>query len=862
MMKQYERIKAAHRGKILFFRLGDFYEMFKSDAQEASKILGLTLTARHGIPMCGIPYHAAAQYIPKLLDAGKKVAICEQTKMPEGGKGIAERAVIEILTPGTVLDDGYLTRADHNFIASISKGLSNQSFSAAFLDISTGDLLLAHYTFNDAASALLSNLDAYMPKEILVQETLYNENKQIAQALEAHHAVINRYPDWSYQQSSAAERLKSIMKLHNLKAFGLDDESGELICLFPLLEYVEENTGRSIRHINSVSIISPRDFMYIDASSQRNLELLRNINDGGESQSLFKIIDQTKSPMGKRMLKSWIMHPLVIKQRIEDRLRLVENLYHNQLTLQKLRELLGELMDIPRLIARVSMEKAHPKDLVALKSSVQFGLDIYRLLESSELSHDFPVVHLPILNQKAQLIEDAIVETPPTSISDGEIIRRGYDREIDELSDLVQHSATHLDQYIQREREASGIPGMRLKHNKVLGYVIEISKAQAKSVPEHFQRRQSLSNGERFSTPELKELADKIETAKEQLIEKEQTLFLKIRSKIAESVIEFQDFSRAIAHIDCIQSFSYQATVKGYTKPQITEASHITIQNGRHPVVESFLSPGAFVPNNLELNAEQHESFALITGPNMAGKSTFLRQNALIAILAQIGSFVPAESATVGISDKIFCRVGASDNLARGESTFLVEMNETAHILRTATGKSLVIMDEVGRGTSTQDGLSIAWAVSEYLVQNIQCRTLFASHFHQLAELPYEKIKNLSLAVHEEDGDIVFLNKVVDGPSSNSYGVHVAGIAGLPDEVLFRAAEILEQLQENDHTMSVGMPIRSQETKKVVLSSQRGLFGQEELVAQEIRHMDLDELTPKEALNQLYRFQKTLMPEI
>jgi DNA mismatch repair protein MutS len=858
MMQQYERIKSLHRDKILFFRLGDFYEMFKTDAQEASRILGLTLTSRNGIPMCGIPYHAAQSYIPRILDAGRKVAICEQTKMPEDNKGIAERQVVEIITPGTVLEESYLRQGEHNFIGSMCRSSVHRDlFCLSFIDISTGDILLSAY--DGDGSRIRSDLEKFSPREVLLQESLFGEIPWLPGEMKASGTVLNRYPDWHFRGGGAARILKSVIGVQSLKAFGLEDDSPELESLGPLLEYVEENAGRPIMHLNSIQVVSSRDFMHIDGNSQRNLELVRNIQDGGESQSLFRIIDQTRTSMGRRLLKSWILQPLLGRDEILRRQNLTSVLYHDQLTLNRLREILSGALDLPRLATRVSMEKAHPKDLRAIMKSIDEFLEAYRLLESGDFAALFPTEILPILQNRSVLISSAITDDPPTSIADGGIIRKGYDEEIDKLRSLEENSQVLLDEYLEEERSASGISNLKIKYNRVLGYFLEVSKGQLKLVPEHFERRQSLVNADRFTTPKLNTLADQITGARENMKLREQELFIALRTRINENLRELQLAGRILAEIDCLQSFSYQATLRGYTMPDIVEDNSIRILGGRHPVVETFLESGAFVPNDLEISGSPRGFFNLITGPNMAGKSTYLRQNALIVLLAQIGSFVPAESAEIGLCDRIFCRVGASDNLARGESTFLVEMNETAHILRQAGTRSLVIMDEVGRGTSTQDGLSIAWAVCEYILNHLQCRTLFATHFHELSELKHPGLKNRSLAVKDDEGEIQFLNKVVEGPSNNSYGIHVARIAGIPDEVIFRAGEILDEVQRSGGSLSITPA--SDQRKSMKLSwpaRQRGLFGQDEMVVQEILHLDLDSLTPIEALNQLHRMQKNL----
>ena len=850
MIQQYDRLKSQHRDAVLFFRLGDFYEMFRHDAKEASAILGLTLTARSGIPMCGIPHHAVRSYIPKLLEAGKKVAICEQINIPE--KGIAERQVLEVLTPGTVIDESYLDKYDHNFIGSMCRFRGEEkALCASFIDVSTGELIISDG--KNPAESLRRDIHLYNPRELLVQESLFEDHPWLDSELGQCTAIVNRFPDWHYEDQGSWEMLCEIMKVNNLKAYGFEKQSPWLDAVKPLLQYVETNTGKQIRYINSLRMIKEEGHLVIDSSSQRNLEIIHNRIDGTQQTTLFSTIDQTRTAMGRRLLKQWLLQPLINLNKIQKRQNRVSFLYHNQLILNTCREILGSTLDLVRLSMRVSMEKAHPRDMLAIHRSLESYIKLGKLLSDADFADFFVTEDFPDLEKIAKILSRALTDNPPIAINEGGIFRNGFDTEIDYFRRIETEGQQMLQDYLQEERDNSSIQNLKIKHNGVVGYFLEVSKGQLKNVPPHFERRQSLVTADRFTTPRLKELAEEIHQAQENLMELERTAFLALRKETQDYLPLLFTAGEVLAKLDCLQSLGYQATLFGYTCPKLVEKQLVNIEGGRHPVVEAFQESGSFVPNDLLL---QHDNFfALITGPNMAGKSTYLRQNALIVLLAHIGGFVPAEAATIGVVDRIFCRVGASDDLARGESTFLVEMNETAHILRNATSKSLVIMDEVGRGTSTQDGLAIAWAVSEYILQHLRCHTLFATHFHEMSDLEHAGLQNFSLQVKEEDGNIIFLNKVIQGPSNNSYGLHVAQLAGIPEEVIFRAGEILEGLQTNS---AARITQGSTEARPAHSRVQKSLFAQDELVVQEIRSLDINALTPVEALNQLNRMQNML----
>ncbi|MDC7225901.1 MAG: DNA mismatch repair protein MutS [Spirochaetales bacterium] len=843
MMRQYKRIKQSHTDSILFFRLGDFYEMFLSDAKEASSILNLTLTKRHNIPMCGIPYHAAHSYIARLLKAGKKIAICEQTKMPEGGKGIAEREVVEIITPGTVVDEDFLDKDRNNYL--FAAGICRDSLSIAYTDLSTGEFFASAFDASKAADILKRELRRLSPGELLIQQSLLEENDEVARILdERTELLVNRYPDWAFDIENSSMLLKKQFNLMTLKGFGINDYDPAVFSCGIILEYIADTSKSLLPHIRRLRIIRDEDFLLLDESSLKNLEITGNLQDGGKRYSLLEVIDQTRTAMGSRRLKNWLLHPLLKKSEIITRQTRVEFLYHNQILLSGINEKLSSILDIERLSSRIGMDKAHAKNLLAVRNSLRSAFELNELLvewESNDgpgtLSNEVATGAAEIL----KLLDDSIDEDPSTLLTEGRMIKSGYSMELDELKNLKQHSKEILTAYLEQEKEESGITSLKIRYNRIIGYFIEVTKTNLDLVPEHFIRRQSLVAAERFTTDRLIELETNLNSASDKAVELEKQLFLEVRDQIKIRIEILLSLAAYISEIDCLASLASAATKYGWVKPTISDGSECRIINGRHPVVEANIPSGEFIPNNLSLN-DAETSFALITGPNMAGKSTYLRQNALIILMAQAGSFIPADSAVIGIVDRIFCRVGASDNLARGESTFMVEMNETANILNSASSRSLVIMDEVGRGTGTNDGLSIAWAVSEYLLNQIKAKTLFATHYHELTTLEHKRLKNLSLDVRENHGEIVFLKRIKDGPADASYGIHVASLAGLPEEVIARAEEIQSSLEEREQKAGSRTP-DSGESKTVEL------FAAEEMLKSEVMGIDLNNCTPLQALN-------------
>jgi DNA mismatch repair protein MutS len=868
MMQQYREIKKQYRDSVLFFRMGDFYEMFEQDAVEASDLLEITLTKRNAIPMCGIPYHAAQTYIAKLLKLGKKIAICEQTHVPGPGKGIATREVVEIVTPGTVIDEGLLDKNSNNYLLAL--GRYNTSLSLAYIDLSTGEFFTTSFPVHpleDSMEKLKKELFRLSPKEIIIQESLLEEYEGLHQLLrEKEGLVLNRYPDWSFDFDTCRELLEKQLNVKNLKGFGLDYDAPEIISAGAIIDYIKHTSKNILHHIRSLQHYTDSSFTSLDESTQRNLELVQNLRDGSKRYTLLEVLDQCKNSMGKRKLKSWLLHPLLDKAEIDKRLQSVHFFYHNQILLSQLREQLGKVLDLERLSSKVAMERAHAKDLLSIKESLKHIKDIFHALDVFQEMKPFTLPFmdkLPVMTQLIELIDSAIKEEPSILLTEGNIIKEGYNADLDKLQAIQTNAQTVLADLLQEEREKTGISSLKLRYNKIIGYFFDVTKTHLAAVPSYFIRRQSLVGGERFTTEKLSTLETEINSASEKITEKESHLFLEVRAQVKKEIPLLLDCALYISALDVLQSFAFAATIYGYTKPAISEDGELVIVEGRHPVVEANLMSGAFIPNDLQLS--KSKSFVLLTGPNMAGKSTYLRQIALISLMAQVGSFVPAQEAVIPLLDKIFCRVGASDNISRGESTFLVEMNETAHILRSATTHSLLIMDEVGRGTSTNDGLSIAWAVCEYILNRIKAKTLFATHYHELTTIKHERLVKLTMDILEKNNEIIFLKKVKKGSTNNSYGIHVAQLAGLPEEVITNAKRILSELLTNMHehakhielttTSESELPSVSKKKKELLQTS---LFSSEEMILNSIHSVDISKTTPLQALNLLSNWQEDL----
>ena len=844
MMDQYRRIKRDHQGEVLFFRLGDFYEMFFEDAIEVSALLNLTLTQRQGYPMCGIPYHASRSYIGRLLKAGKKIAICEQLNKKQSGKAPAlmERQVVEVITPGTTVDEDFLDRGNSNYMACLAYRASFFSFS--YIDLSIGDFYTTSFPSEMAVLKLRQELERLSPKEIIVQESLLNDFPLISLALtERSNLVINRWADWLFEAERAKERLER--QFSSIKAYGLDTRSPELLSSGALLEYIDESSKTLLPHIRSIKIYKEDEYVNLDEATQRNLELVRNLMDGDTRFTLLEVMDETKTAMGKRLLKNRILSPLCIEELIKKRLDMTEYFYKDQDLLARLREILAKTPDLERLSSRLAMDKAHGKDLAAIKNALVFFITLNEKIASlpfyfeSEEARSLNGGAIKTLCDIKDMLENSIAEDPSILLSEGNLIKDNYNSELDSLKVLRDSGRSLLEAYMEEERVKTGITALKIRYNRLIGYYFEVNNVNLSRVPSYFIRRQGIAGGERFTTDRLASLESDINGASDKIIELERKLFLEIRDKTKNALNEISSAARLIAELDFAASLAWSAAINGWTRPLLNNKKQSHIVEGRHPVVEAHLRRGEFIPNDLKLDTEDRY-FALITGPNMAGKSTYLRQAALITIMAQMGSYVPAREAVIGIVDRIYCRVGAQDNLARGESTFLVEMSETAYILNTATESSLVIMDEVGRGTGTRDGLSIAWAVCEEILDNLKCRTLFATHYHELSGIVHKGMANVSMDVAEQNGEIVFLRKLKEGPTAESYGLHVAAMAGLKYSVILRAEEIMA---------SLGGIVLSE------VKCSNTLNAKEMKIINELEKIDINNVTPVEALNMIQKWK-------
>ena len=854
MMIQYRGIKEKYKTEVVFFRLGDFYEMFNEDAVEVSRLLNLTLTHRANQPMCGIPYHAAKIYIARLLRLGKKIVICEQVgEIPKGGKGITERKVVEIITPGTAVEAEYLDGCRANYLAALSITKGKAGF--AFIDVTTSSFRATSWPAARMAENFGKELNRAAPRELLLPASLKN-NEAVKNVLAGYGAIsVSYYPDWDFSADVSYKKLTAQFKTANLKAFGLEEDSPEIVPAGFLLDYLEKTTNAALPHISSIRIYSDSEFLIMDDSSRRNLEVISNMRDGSTQYSLYECVDFTKTAMGGRLLRNWLLFPLTNLRQIEDRQAKVASFVENRPLLDKVKSDLASILDVERLAGRIAMERAHAKDLQALRASLEGWNRVKEYLGP----YDFSFVSDENARTICELIEKSILEDPATSLTEGGIIKAGWSEELDHWRGVHDNFNQILSEYEAEEKEKTGISTLRVKYTNAAGYFIEVSRGKLSSVPPHFIMRRALVNGDRYTTERLQELEQELNESSTKILELERDLFVEIRTSLAKYIPYLLQVADEIANTDTASSFAQAAIEHNWIRPEIEDSAHFEIKDGRHPVVENHLPTGEFVPNDALLSAgdEALPSFALITGPNMAGKSTYLRQNALIALLAQTGSYVPATKARLGIVDRIFCRVGASDNLAKGESTFLVEMTETANILHAATSRSLVIMDEVGRGTSTEDGLAIARAVSEYLLDTIGCKTFFATHYHELSRMEHPKLKMLCMDVLEQNGSVVFLRKVKDGVTENSYGIHVAKLAGIPQNVIERAKVILSHIQ----ALASDNPILLDDIPKEAAKPEPvspGLFSDEEIIISEILSTDTDNLTPLSALQTIARWKKTL----
>ena len=799
MMRQYVEAKQnLPHGTVLLFRLGDFYEEFFEDAEKVSSALDLVLTKRQGVPMCGFPHHALDSYLGRLIAKGFKVAIAEQIEDPREAKGIIKRKITRIITPGTLIDNNLLNSSDNNFIAGLIPVDENRA-ALSGLDVSTGEFFYTPIVTLDTVSGELARLGA---KEVIIPESGAEELRRCGTLPDPGHKVLwTELEDYKFDFEDCERYLSSQFGTSTLDGFGMRNDPDSVRVAGALLRYAEENLRHDASYINSIQRHSFEDYLEIDPTSMRNLELVSTRVDGSRNGSLLSVLDHTSTSLGSRRLRSWLLRPLRDYNGIERRLDVIEQFVADPLTLTELRETLGIIRDLERITARINVGNASPRDYIALSASLDAVPGIRSLLENfNAVMISDCLQHLPDFDELAKRINDTLDDDPPSQLTDGGVIRTGFSEELDRLRMLSGNGKSMLADIQQREVERTGIKSLKVKFNNVFGYYIEVSKSNLAAVPEDYVRKQTLVNAERFITPELKELENSILGAEERARALEASLFAELRQFALGFTDAIQKAANALADIDALAGLAECARVNNYIRPRIFEDDRLVIDGGRHPVLDNIMDPGTFVPNDINLN---RKSFALrmmiITGPNMAGKSTYIRQNALLVIMAQMGSFIPADGAEIGLVDRIFTRIGAGDDLSRNQSTFMVEMVETSNILRNATRKSFVILDEIGRGTSTYDGLSIAWSVAEYLNEKVGCRTLFATHYHELTALPRVSlpgIANFSVAVKEYGNEIIFLRQIVPGNATRSYGIHVARLAGVPDDVIVRANQILGMLEQ------------------------------------------------------------------
>ncbi|EJT6495321.1 DNA mismatch repair protein MutS [Clostridium perfringens] len=898
MMRQYFEIKENYKDCILFFRLGDFYEMFFEDAETAARELELVLTGRDcGLekraPMCGIPFHASNSYIGRLVAKGYKVAICEQVEDPKVAKGIVKRDVIKVITPGTYTDSSFVEETKNNYIMTIYADLERNRCSLAITDISTGDFLATEGELEKGV--ILDEISKFNPKEIILLDSL--DQELIKDITLTTPALISRKPIEYFEENFEEVLNNQFGEKSNSLSLMVKKSSNALV------KYILDTQKISLTNINDIEVYSLVDFMTIDLSSRRNLELTENLREKSKKGSLLWVLDKTETSMGSRMLRRWIEEPLVNKEKITLRLNAVEELFNDLSLNDSLKEALHDIYDIERILGKISNKNANAKDLIALKTSIGKIPNVKGIIENctSSLLRNYHH-NLDDLRDIYELLEKSIKEDPSLTLKDGDLIKDGFNSEIDELRLAKTNGKDWISSLENREREFTGIKSLKVGFNKVFGYYIEISKANYSSIPEgRYIRKQTLANAERFITPELKEIEEKLLGASEKLCSLEYDIFLDIRNEVENHIDRLKTTAKIIAELDCISNLAFVALENDFIKPEINEDGETKIENGRHPVVEKVIPKGEFIPNDTIINKDDNQ-LLIITGPNMAGKSTYMRQVAIITLMCQIGSFVPASKANISVVDKIFTRIGASDDLAGGKSTFMVEMWEVSNILKNATENSLVLLDEVGRGTSTYDGLSIAWSVIEYICKNknLRCKTLFATHYHELTKLEGEihGVRNYSVAVKEVDNNIIFLRKIIEGGADQSYGIEVAKLAGIPDEVINRAKEILEKLEMESSKDNLDLALKevnaskeemkeasikaSYEVKETIVEEDKieikeeviskaseakthkeddqiqldfSAIGKDNLI-KELSEVDILSLNPMEAMNRLYALVK------
>ncbi|RST80475.1 DNA mismatch repair protein MutS [Blautia sp. SG-772] len=871
MMVHYCQTKCAYKDSILFYRLGDFYEMFFEDAKTVSRELELTLTGKdcglsERAPMCGIPYHAAETYINRLIDKGYKVAICEQVEDPKTAKGIVKREVTRVVTPGTNLNMQELDEGKNNYLMAIV--CVGDHFGVSTADITTGD---CYVTEIDEERKLWDEINKFLPAEIICNDAFLVSGVDVDDLRNRLHISVFALESWYFGDDLCKQTLLEHFKISSLEGLGLADYDSGVIAVGSLFRYLLDTQKNTMEHMNKIIPYTTDRYMVIDSSSRRNLELVETLREKQKRGSLLWVLDKTKTAMGARMLRSFVEQPLIDADAINERLDAVTELNMQAMLREEIREYLNPVYDLERLVSRISYRSANPRDLLAFKMSLEMIPHIKNLLAN------FTSPLLVRINEQMDgledlytLLEDSITEDPPLAVKEGGIIREGYNEQVDTYRNSKTQGKSWLAQLEAEEKEKTGIRNLKIKYNKVFGYYLEVTNSFKDLVPEYYTRKQTLTNAERYITPKLKELEDMILGAEDKLFALEYDLFCQVREELAAQIPRIQETAKAIAQLDVYASLSVVAQRNNYVRPTVNTKGVIDIKNGRHPVVEKMINNDMFIANDTYLD-NGSKRVSVITGPNMAGKSTYMRQTALIVLMAQIGSFVPAEKAKIGVVDRIFTRVGASDDLASGQSTFMVEMTEVANILRNATAKSLLILDEIGRGTSTFDGLSIAWAVIEHISNTklLGAKTLFATHYHELTELEGKipGVNNYCIAVKERGDDIVFLRKIVKGGADKSYGIQVAKLAGVPDSVLDRAKELVDELVHTDITSTFkDLAENSRKTKPKAVHydevdlEQISLFDtvQDQDIIEELKNLDITMLTPMDAMNTLYRLQNKL----
>lgn len=854
-------IKNQYNDTLLLFRLGDFYELFFDDALVASRELEITLTGRdcgleERAPMCGVPYHSVNNYINKLIIKGYKVAICDQVEDAAEAKGIVKRDVVRVITPGTLIDTELLEEKKNNYLMSIyGKG---KGVGITYVDISTGELLTTEIVKEKFKENLHDEICKVHPKEIIyyVEDPLLKD--LITDCGEKLNLYINDYEDWHFDYEYATKQLKSHFNTISIEGLGFEYKHLGVQSTGALIDYLKSTQKRTLNHLKRIQVYTLKDTMILDLNTRRNLELTETIREKKKKGSLLWVLDKTMTSMGGRLLRRWIEEPLLDIESINNRLSIVEIFKEDLLLRKELKEYLKDIYDLERLSGKIAYGTVNPRDLIALKNSIACLPAIKDLLSNKESTFLQDILSKISNHEEVKhLIENAILDEPSINVKEGNIIKNGYNQDVDELRYASKEGKSWISSLETKERERTGIKSLKIGYNKIFGYYLEVTKSNLHMVPNDYIRKQTLANCERYITPELKEMESKVLGAEEKVITLEYQLFLEIRKEIEKEVPNIQNTAQSIAQLDALYSLAESAYENGYIKPLVNNDHKIIISNGRHPVVEKMINNNGFISNDTIIDREKHE-ISIITGPNMAGKSTYMRQVALIVLMAQIGSFIPAESATIGVVDRIFTRVGASDDLSQGQSTFMVEMSEMANILSNATMNSLLILDEIGRGTSTFDGLSIAWAVIEHISQALKCKTLFSTHYHELTELEgiIEGVKNYRIAVKEEEDNIVFLRKVIEGSADKSYGIQVAKLAGLPTAVIGRAQKILMDLEKNDLAKH-DIVIKENPLQGNVNNQQLNFLDidNEEIISQ-IKALNLMETTPIESLNILYRLQK------